>query len=139
MSSENVAKKKTATLSSFTEDEGTGYDREGSCCSGKCADISYCPIFMNISLADRKEFLIKQTLCFNCLKRIHMSRKCGKEKMCNVNECNGKHHTLLHSWARISLDNEVRQPSVNCAAPNGSRVKVCLGIIPVKIQCQNDR
>ena len=40
MSSENVAKKKTTTLSSFTEDETPGYDKECSCCSGKCAHIS---------------------------------------------------------------------------------------------------
>ena len=125
MSSENVAKRKTTTLSSFTEDEGPGYDRECSCCSGKCADISCCPRFMNMSLADRKEFVVKQKLCFNCLKRNHMSRKCRKEKMCNVNECTGKHHTLLHSWSRISFDNEAVQPSVNCATSNGSRVKTC--------------
>ena len=139
MSSENVAKKKTTTLSSFTEDEGPGYDRQCSCCSGKCADISCCPRFMNMNLADRKEFVVKQKLCFNCLKRNHMSRKCRKEKMCNVNECTGKHHTLLHSWSRISFDNEAVQPSVNCATSNGFRVKTCLGIIPVKIQCQDGR
>lgn len=59
-----------------------------------------------------------------------MSVKCRKEKMCTVPECLGKYHTLLHSWMPTST---VIQPSVNCATANGSHVKTCLGIIPVKI------
>ena len=133
----NTVKGKITTLSTCAEIQAPKSNRKCFCCSGTCTDLASCDKFKNMSLDDRKKYVIKSKLCFNCLKRNHVSRKCRLEKMCNVPDCASKHHTLLHSWVQISSDNAIPQPSVNCAAVNSSFVKTCLGIIPVTVMGGN--
>ena len=133
----NTVKGKITTLSTCTEIQAPKSNRKCFCCSGTCTDLASCDKFKNMSLDDRKKYVIKSKLCFNCLKRNHVSRKCRLEKMCNVPDCASKHHTLFHSWVQISSDNAIPQPSVNCAAVNSSFVKTCLGIIPVTVMGGN--
>ena len=133
----NIDKGKVTTLSTYIENQTPKYDRKCFCCSGACTDLASCDQFKSMSLEDRMKYVVKSKLCFNCLKRNHMSRKCRQEKMCTVSECINKHHSLLHRWVKPNFDNAVTQPSVNCAAVNGSFVKTCLGIIPVTVKGGN--
>ncbi|XP_060592844.1 uncharacterized protein LOC132747468 [Ruditapes philippinarum] len=66
-----------------------------------------------------------------------MSRKCRRDKLCTVSDCTTKHHFLLHNWSPKRPDNSITQPSVNCAAVNGSFAKTCLGIIPITVKGGN--
>lgn len=134
---ENVVKGKVTTLSTYTESQTQKYNRKCYCCSGTCTDLAACNKFKNMSLADRKKYVVKSKLCFNCLKRNHVFSKCRKEKLCTVSDCTSKHHPLLHNWVPVRSDNAVTQPSVNCAAVNGSFVKTCLGIVPVNVKGGN--
>ena len=54
-------------------------------------------------------------------------------KQCNVPECQGKHHSLLHCWVKPESDRTAFQPSVNWASTKDSLLKAYLGIIPVKV------
>ncbi|XP_045206017.2 uncharacterized protein LOC123558205 [Mercenaria mercenaria] len=124
----NVVKDRVTTLSTCTENEKPKFERKCSGCFGSCIDLASCHKFINMSLLDRKKHVLRYKLCFNCLKRNHMSSKC------TVSGCTKKHHTLLHSWVPVSNETPVTQQSVNCAATNGSFLKTCLGIIPVSVK-----
>ncbi|XP_053381765.1 uncharacterized protein LOC128549256 [Mercenaria mercenaria] len=130
----NVVKDRVTTLSTCTENEKPKFERKCSGCFGSCIDIASCHKFINMSLLDRKKHVLRYKLCFNCLKRNHMSSKCRKQKLCTVSGCTKKHHTLLQIWVPVSNETPVTQQSVNCAATNGSFLKTCLGIIPVSVK-----
>ncbi|XP_060602645.1 uncharacterized protein LOC132755746 [Ruditapes philippinarum] len=127
-------KGKITTLSSYTESDKHKNERKCYCCSGSCLDLASCHRFKKMTLTDRKKYVVKNRLCFNCLKRNHMSNECRKEKSCTIPDCSSKHHTLLHSWFPVGSDKSVTQPSINCTATNGSFSKTCLGIIPVTVK-----
>ncbi|XP_068233730.1 uncharacterized protein [Palaemon carinicauda] len=64
-------------------------------------DILDCTTFQNLSINDRMESVKKKGICFNCLKGVHIARKCLKKSRCNTvdvnNESCGKlHHTIIH-------------------------------------------
>ncbi|XP_060575097.1 uncharacterized protein LOC132732639 [Ruditapes philippinarum] len=130
----NYVKGKITTLSSYTESDKHKNERKCYCCSGSCLDLASCHRFKKMTLTDRKKYVVKNRLCFNCLKRSHMSKECRKENSCAIPDCSSKHHTLLHSWFPVGSDKTVTQPSINCTATNGSFSKTCLGIIPVTVK-----
>ncbi|XP_060583463.1 uncharacterized protein LOC132739706 isoform X2 [Ruditapes philippinarum] len=103
-------------------------------CTGNCAELSLCNKFKSMSLNDRYKLVRSLKLCYNCLKGKHFTNKCRKPKMCNVTNCNVKHHILLHSWVKPDNGHTAVQSSCNCAATEGSTVKNCLGIIPVIVK-----
>ena len=124
---------KVTTLNTHTEENG----HESSkciCCSGNCAELSLCNKFKSMSLNDRYKLVRSLKLCYNCLKGKHFTNKCRKPKICNVTNCNVKHHILLHSWVKPDNGHTAVQSSCNCAATEGSTVKNCLGIIPVIVR-----
>ncbi|XP_052267583.1 uncharacterized protein LOC127869235 [Dreissena polymorpha] len=98
-----------------------------------CIDSSSCKSFQSMTLANRRTFVRKYKLCFNCLKGNRLSNNCRKPKECSVPDCSQKHHTLLHSWIKSDFDYTVTQPSVNCAPTSGCFVKTCLEIISVTV------
>ncbi|XP_060580217.1 uncharacterized protein LOC132737005 [Ruditapes philippinarum] len=103
-------------------------------CTGNCAELSLCNKFKSMSLNDRYKLVRSLKLCYNCLKGKHFTNKCRKPKICNVTNCNVKHHILLHSWVKPDNGHTAVQSSCNCAATEGSTVKNCLGIIPVIVR-----
>lgn len=63
-----------------------------------CCDLNYHPIyrcnkFGKFTLVQKRDFVMKNRLCFNCLGSKHTVAQC-KSDGCRV--CNGKHHTVLH-------------------------------------------
>lgn len=63
--------------------------------------LSNCNIFAQKSALQRKEYIISQKLCFNCLGP-HMLRECRSKKSCQV--CRKRHHTLIHDSANQSVN-----------------------------------
>ena len=41
--------------------------------------------------------VIQKKLCFNCLSNTHMINTCKSKRHCQVDNCQKRHHTLLHS------------------------------------------
>lgn len=130
---DSFSKSKVTTLTTHTVNE----KHKCCCCKGLCSDLSACKMFKKMSLGERRKFVNRFKLCYNCLKSKDMSASCRKQKQCSVPECNSKHHSLLHSWVGSVSDHTVTQPSVNCASTNGPVMKTCLGIIPVTVTGAN--
>ncbi|XP_043474382.1 uncharacterized protein LOC122506332 [Leptopilina heterotoma] len=63
-----------------------------SCCDGSHY-IVVCEKFRELSPPARRELVITQKLCFNCLGK-HSAHQCQSSKRCR--DCNGKHHTMIH-------------------------------------------
>ncbi|XP_041564650.1 uncharacterized protein LOC121467327 [Drosophila elegans] len=86
-SQQNTAKRSSHALVS-TE--------EGACvkCNSKEHNIFICPKFMDLSVEQRRTFVKAKSLCFNCLKFGHVSRRCESKFTCRI--CHNRHHSLLH-------------------------------------------
>ena len=62
--------------------------------------------------------LVKQKkLCFNCLSNTHMINTCKSKRHCQVDNCQKRHHTLLHSE---------EMPVPNTPDQVGSNIKILL-------------
>ena len=58
--------------------------------------ISDCTVLKATPVDDRREFVKKNKLCFNCLSSDHMISQCRSKHSCKVSGCNKRHPTLLH-------------------------------------------
>ena len=63
-------------------------------CRKKYHNIYTCHSFTSISHKERSRFIIKNGLCFGCLKKGHMSRNCPKRSICE--KCHEHHPSCLH-------------------------------------------
>ena len=61
--------------------------------------------FKEMTTGDRREFVQRAKLCYNCLKASHMAKDCTSTNTCK--SCKQKHHTLLcSSGASPSLESD---------------------------------
>ena len=59
--------------------------------------ISNCQKLKNESIENRRSLKKKKKLCFNCLSNTHMINTCKCKRHCQVDNCQKRYHTLLHS------------------------------------------
>lgn len=75
-------------------------------CNGDCAKIETCAEFQNQPLSAKWNLVRKLKLC-----KVHLAprhrRTCGLDVKCGVNDCQFKHHPLLHN----EKGKQVRSPS----------------------------
>ncbi|XP_055604341.1 uncharacterized protein LOC129752591 [Uranotaenia lowii] len=53
-----------------------------------------CLEFRNLSIQERWAKVKEEQMCFNCLRRGHLSKGCPSNKTCS--KCRNRHHSLLH-------------------------------------------
>ncbi|CAH8553064.1 unnamed protein product [Schistosoma bovis] len=109
---------------------------QGNCSTmkTKCSMCSYdhaidkCPQFLALTVQDRWSHAKSKGICFICLRQGHRVKECKLTKRCNVESCEKKHHSLLHS--------ESEKPGIsNCCGYTKSLIsQVCLGMIPVRLK-----
>ena len=58
--------------------------------------LFYCPTFEGYTVVQRKDYVMNQKLCLNCLKAHHVAKDCNSSFICRVTDCSKKHNTLLH-------------------------------------------
>ena len=76
-------------------------------CRGKHR-LSACPQFIAISPLERKNILIKNKLCLNCIRPGHDLAHCPSKFACRT--CAKRHHTMIHiSVSYTHLDVYKRQ------------------------------
>ncbi|XP_055588874.1 uncharacterized protein LOC129741190 [Uranotaenia lowii] len=63
-------------------------------CKGKCRSMEKCSRFLNMSLDDRWSLVKERKVCRRCLTP-HRRWPC-KGEVCGTNNCQKKHHRLLH-------------------------------------------
>ncbi|XP_038106910.1 uncharacterized protein LOC119766434 [Culex quinquefasciatus] len=51
--------------------------------------------FKAMDVDGRRELVLSQKLCFNCLKPSHTTSKCPSKSTCHKPDCNQRHHTML--------------------------------------------
>lgn len=62
-----------------------------------CSDVHklcFCKEFAKQECAKRREFVLKNRICFNCLGSNHSAYECKSQNTCRV--CKKRHHSLLH-------------------------------------------
>ncbi|XP_058828383.1 uncharacterized protein LOC131688228 [Topomyia yanbarensis] len=53
-----------------------------------------CSTFISLSTSQKREKVRIAGLCYNCLRKGHLTRSCSSTKSCR--KCEARHHTLLH-------------------------------------------
>ncbi|CAH8818888.1 unnamed protein product [Schistosoma curassoni] len=100
----------------------------------KCSMCSYdhaidkCPQFLALTVQDRWSHAKSKGICFACLRQGHRVNECKLTKRCNVEGCEKKHHSLLHS------ESEKSGISSCCGYTKSLISQVCLGMIPVRLK-----
>ena len=59
--------------------------------------VSNCEKLKNESTENCRNLVRQKKLCFNCLSNTHMINTCKSKRHCQVDNCQKRHHTLLHS------------------------------------------
>lgn len=73
----------------------TGITPTQSClfCEGEHL-THHCEEFCKLDLASKKEYVQKNQMCFNCLRKGHAVKMCLQSTRCRI--CGQRHHTLIH-------------------------------------------
>lgn len=119
--------------------------------------LDECSEFVGLSLDNKFSFLKSNLVCFNCLKKDHVSNKCSMECSCSKcgKSCKKKHHSLLHSPRgtdekddkKQNPDEERKKPepkavgkgSYSCSMDKEDSQKVILMTALVYIYGRNDQ
>uniref|UniRef100_A0A2H1WI74 SFRICE_041182 n=1 Tax=Spodoptera frugiperda TaxID=7108 RepID=A0A2H1WI74_SPOFR len=82
--------------------------------------LCFCKKFANQSVDDRREFVAKNKICFNCLGSNHTIYDCKKQMSCRI--CKKRHHSLLHlnRDANTGMDSLVQDTATKSAVDNNS-------------------
>lgn len=71
--------------------------------------VSQCSNYVSLSVSEKKEFMKKNRLCFNCMAVGHSTSDCSSISRCRT--CNGKHHSSIHIEYSASYSAGERQQS----------------------------
>lgn len=74
--------------------------------------IYFCKQFIDLQVDQRINEVRKLKLCLNCLKASHGVERCKSTVGCN--QCEEKHHSLLHKQSTVEPSNVVTTQSANC-------------------------
>ena len=150
---------KASVLSTQTETEADGERQRPA--KGKekppcafCQDTQHrlhgCPKFIAKTLAERREFVKENKLCYGCTKPGHSAKDCRHRHSCNT--CKGKHPTCLHDenyvkgerskpWETISPSNTHRTDpattAMSHAVTTGQSTNTSM-IVPVWVSSKNN-
>ncbi|XP_078357312.1 uncharacterized protein LOC144642205 [Oculina patagonica] len=96
-------------------------------CNGSKHNLAYCQSFKAKSLSEKRNFVMEQGLCFNCLKAKHTSKQCPSPNCCL--KCGKRHHTFLHlDDSRDAVNQETsetaRQDTLMVSPPGASNTTV---------------
>ncbi|XP_058837794.1 uncharacterized protein LOC131693727 [Topomyia yanbarensis] len=72
-------------------------------CSGPHS-LYQCETFSNYATHEKEQFVRRNQLCRNCLRRGHMAKDCSSESSCR--KCRGRHHTQLCTIQRTERSSQ---------------------------------
>ena len=84
-------------------------------------DLDACGAYLNLTVADRRKFLIANHLCFGCYgktSRNHSVRSCRRRRKCRI--CSKSHPTGLHEYRPVL---QPPQEASVCASENSSETE----------------
>lgn len=68
-------------------------------CAEKCDNLESCEKFKEMSLNDKWNVVKNNHLCRICLIQ-HKSKMCSRQDLCGIDDCQYRHHALLHKSRR---------------------------------------
>ncbi|XP_014678718.1 PREDICTED: uncharacterized protein LOC106818533, partial [Priapulus caudatus] len=108
-------------------------------------NVDSCRAFGGKTPSERREFLMKNGLCFGCLRQGHLSKKCPKRSNCG--KCQNKHPTILHGdyealHPPADQDSSFTRPDRDSRVSSRTKVESVAGrssmILPVYLSSQGD-
>ena len=81
-----------------------------------------CDVFKVKSLDERKEYAETEKLCFNCFSKGHSLKDCNSKYRWRVNNCNIKHHSLIHGKTVSSNSLSIKGPLTNINSDNCNKI-----------------
>lgn len=78
-------------------------------CDGACTSVEECEIFLKLDVDGRWNVIKAKGLCRKCLKK-HMLKppyRCAAEKKCDIANCPGGHHPLVHRGPIVTVSHHV--------------------------------
>ncbi|XP_048735788.2 uncharacterized protein LOC125651252 [Ostrea edulis] len=125
--SSNKPQKRTVAATDVVKDISRLPESSVKCvyCGNTSHILSECKNFIGISLSERYDFLRGNGLCFGCLKKGHVTRKCRSRLSCSV--CGRKHPTLLHDEIRI----HTTQRTGETVSPVSDQHKISCSTVPL--------
>lgn len=85
----------------------------------KSHELDQCKLFLEKSPNERVEVCKSKGICFSCLMKGHMARRCRRKAECSV--CKKSHATLLHFDAKV----DESEPPPEKAKANSNCISVC--------------
>ena len=92
-------------------------------------------------MKERKDYILKNALCYGCIRKGHRVAVCTARKFCKL--CGGRHPTLLHESVQATADSEEKSDDeTEAQVKNGSVGMTQMGpksqpsmpVIPVKVR-----
>ena len=103
--------------SQYTPSYGTGKDVCEYCT--KNHRIVQCSAFAGKTAEERKQFVMDRRLCFCCLGP-HQARICPDRARCQVRDCEGIHHWLIHTNRSPPVRRFEQAPRPQATSVNGN-------------------
>ena len=66
-----------------------------------------CDNFKGKTTDERKEYIKSERLCYNCFSKGHNLKDCKSKYHCRIDNCNKKHHSLIHTDKEIKSNQVV--------------------------------
>ena len=96
--------------------------------------LEVCDAFLNATQSEKLAVLSKHKRCFLCLKPNHMAKNCRVSTRCAMENCGGRHHTIMHAKPVHKLPSvEAGESSSHCGAVASQDKSASLGFVPVKL------
>ena len=92
-------------------------------------ELDACKKFLEISIPNKRAFVISKRLCWGCLKWGHNNRSCGRKKSCRT--CGKVHPTALHGDKRELNHNKPAETPQQREGPKPS-VSNCIEVHDIK-------
>ena len=127
--------------SSFERSRPQMEEKANRCpCKESNHSLTSCSVFIGMPYEEKRNFVMRNALCFGCLRIGHRSKECTSRLSCEI--CHRKHPTVFHiekpeskqcKAPRFQERDEVFESKNLHTGAGGSR-KVALALIPVKVK-----
>ena len=117
---------KVATLATVVTKAGTEKTPKNCVVCEQPHSIENCEQFIDMDVDKRAQLAKEKSLCFFCLDSTeHLARNCERKNLCDVGDCNKRHHPLIHGAAPVF---------VGASTLDFSNTTVLLQIVPVAVK-----
>ena len=72
-----------------------------------------CDNFKGKTAHERKEYIKSERLCYNCFSKGYNLKDCKSKYRCRIENCNKKHHSLIHTNKEIKSNQVVTEEIQN--------------------------